>query len=116
VLYAFSIYIVKDGVELASKSDTEGAFQIALLSNLHKIVDSTAGCYAELDLRKHHLEIYKYWDVLDFYNKPKLNISFEDAKEQLRQVLKSACEYRMIADVPEGPFSVVVMTVAQSLL
>jgi asparagine synthase (glutamine-hydrolysing) len=48
--------------------------------------------------------IYKYWDVNDYYNKPKLNISYNEAKEKVEALLKSAFEYRMVADVPIGVF------------
>lgn len=46
----------------------------------------------------------KYWSVYDSYNQPKNNISFEDAKDQTEQILASACNYRMVADVPVGVF------------
>ncbi|MBL7936929.1 MAG: asparagine synthase (glutamine-hydrolyzing), partial [Bacteroidia bacterium] len=48
--------------------------------------------------------ISKYWDVYDSYNKPKLDISFEDAKLQTETILKSAFNYRMVSDVPVGVF------------
>ncbi|MBI4686418.1 MAG: hypothetical protein HY756_01325 [Nitrospirae bacterium] len=40
MLQTSGIYIIKDGVELDSKPDREGATQFAAISNLHKIVDS----------------------------------------------------------------------------
>lgn len=48
--------------------------------------------------------ISKYWDVYDSYNKPKLDISFEDAKLETETILKSAFNYRMVSDVPVGVF------------
>lgn len=48
--------------------------------------------------------ISKYWDVYDAYNKPKLDISFTEAKTETEKVLLSAFNYRMIADVPVGLF------------
>lgn len=48
--------------------------------------------------------ISKYWDVYDSYNKPKLDISFEDAKLETEKILKSAFNYRMVSDVPIGVF------------
>ena len=50
------------------------------------------------------LNITKYWDVIDCYNKPKLDISEQEAIEETERLLKSACEYRMVADVPVGIF------------
>lgn len=48
--------------------------------------------------------ISKYWDVYDAYNKPKLDISFDEAKVETEKILKSAVDYRMIADVSVGVF------------
>lgn len=45
-----------------------------------------------------------YWNVYDSYNKPKLDLSIEEAKSQTEKLLLSACEYRMVADVPVGVF------------
>ena len=47
---------------------------------------------------------YVYWNVYDSYNKPKLNLSFEEAKKQTEEILVDACKYRMVADVPVGVF------------
>ncbi len=46
----------------------------------------------------------KYWSVFDSYNKPKLCLSFEETKYETENLIKSACEYRMVADVPVGIF------------
>lgn len=48
--------------------------------------------------------IEKYWNVETYYEKPKLKIDFEEAKTETEDILKSACEYRMVADVPVGVF------------
>lgn len=53
---------------------------------------------------KKSFEITKYWDVNDFYRLPKLNISYNEAKEEVEKILLSAFEYRMVADVPVGVF------------
>jgi asparagine synthase (glutamine-hydrolysing) len=45
-----------------------------------------------------------YWDVLNYYNKPKLQIDFRDALEETERILISAFKYRMVADVPVGVF------------
>jgi asparagine synthase (glutamine-hydrolysing) len=45
-----------------------------------------------------------YWDVLRCYEKPILNISFSEAKEELTKILELAFEYRMVSDVPVGVF------------
>ena len=46
----------------------------------------------------------KYWSVYDSYNGPKTIISFEEAKIETEKILTSACNYRMVADVPVGVF------------
>jgi asparagine synthase (glutamine-hydrolysing) len=46
----------------------------------------------------------QYWNVYGAYNQPKTDISFEEAKKHTKELLQSACEYRMVADVPVGVF------------
>ena len=46
----------------------------------------------------------QYWNVYDAYNKPKFTIDFETAKIETEALLSSACNYRMVADVPVGVF------------
>lgn len=58
----------------------------------------------EYDIQKRTYQIERYWDVLEYYRKPKLSIGYEEAKEQLESLLKSAFNYRMVADVPVGIF------------
>jgi asparagine synthase (glutamine-hydrolysing) len=57
-----------------------------------------------IDLQKEKVAIEKYWDVLDFYNKPKLTISLPDAITETERILEKAFQYRMVADVPVGVF------------
>lgn len=63
-----------------------------------------AGCYAVLDLKTKKFFKERYWDVINCYNQPKLNISFNEAVDETERILKSAFEYRMVADVPVGMF------------
>ncbi len=46
----------------------------------------------------------QYWNVYDYYNKPKLAVSPQEAILETERLLKSACEYRMVSDVPVGVF------------
>jgi asparagine synthase (glutamine-hydrolysing) len=62
------------------------------------------GSYLEMDLNTMSYKIERYWDILDYYNKPKLVISRNEALEQLETLLKSAFQYRMVSDVPVGLF------------
>lgn len=45
-----------------------------------------------------------YWSVYTSYNKPKLDISLPEAISETERILQSACDYRMVADVPVGIF------------
>ncbi|MBK9282896.1 MAG: asparagine synthase (glutamine-hydrolyzing) [Sphingobacteriaceae bacterium] len=62
------------------------------------------GHFLVFNFKKKSLEISKYWNVYDSYNKPKLDISFTEAKLETEKILKSAFDYRMISDVPVGVF------------
>jgi asparagine synthase (glutamine-hydrolysing) len=57
-----------------------------------------------VDLKRKHQELIKYWDVFDFYNKPKIKVSDEEAVYETDRLLKNAYEYRMVSDVPVGLF------------
>ena len=83
-------------------------FQYSYILEPHTIFRHThklqAGHYAELNIQNSEFKIHQYWDVIDSYNKPKLDIGFEEAKAETEKLLKSACEYRMVSDVPVGMF------------
>jgi asparagine synthase (glutamine-hydrolysing) len=72
-----------------------------IFKDTHKL---RPGHFLELDLSNKNIRTIKYWDVIDHYNKPKLSISYQDAQHELEGLLKSACEYRMVSDVPVGVF------------
>jgi asparagine synthase (glutamine-hydrolysing) len=62
------------------------------------------GHYFSVSLSDQSVHEKKYWDVYDAYNQPKLNLSFEEAKDETENVLKKAFDYRMVSDVPVGVF------------
>jgi asparagine synthase (glutamine-hydrolysing) len=62
------------------------------------------GHVLEFDLKNKNIKTFSYWNVIDYYNKPKLSVSYKEAEHELEKLLKSACEYRMVADVPVGIF------------
>ncbi|HNT81164.1 MAG TPA: asparagine synthase (glutamine-hydrolyzing) [Bacteroidia bacterium] len=70
-------------------------------NNTYKLLP---GHILEIDLNRWSFSIEKYWSVTDVYNKPKLNMSIEEATEELERILISSCLYRTIADVPVGVF------------
>lgn len=62
------------------------------------------GKYLIYDLKQNSIEEKEYWNAAYFYKKSKLEISYEDAKNELHNLLKSAFQYRLVADVPVGLF------------
>lgn len=63
-----------------------------------------AGNWLVYDLNDSSISISKYWDLIDFYSKPKIKIDYQEAKSELKKIIVSACNYRMVADVPVGIF------------
>lgn len=70
----------------------------------HNTFKLLPGHTLSVNLKSKQQEIKKYWDVFDYYNKPKINISDAEAIDQTDALLKKAYEYRMVADVPVGIF------------
>lgn len=62
------------------------------------------GHILKLNLESKSIKIDKYWNVVDAYFLPKSNVSYEVASDELEKLIQSACEYRMVADVPVGVF------------
>lgn len=62
------------------------------------------GSWVKLDLKTKKVEKQIYWNAFDAYNKPRLDISFTDAKVETEKLMQSAFNYRMVADVPVGVF------------
>lgn len=62
------------------------------------------GSYLAVNLISKEVEEKVYWDVVNCYNEPKLDISDSEALIETEKILKSACELRMVADVPVGVF------------
>lgn len=57
-----------------------------------------------LNLNDQSVNTNEYWNVSSFYTKPKYKIDYPEAKEEMHKLLKSAFNYRMVADVPVGVF------------
>lgn len=72
-----------------------------IFNNCYKL---KPGHYLKFNIPNLSIDIFKYWDVYDAYNKPKLKISFQDAKIETEKILQSAFDYRMVSDVPVGVF------------
>lgn len=61
-----------------------------------------AGHWGKFDLNSGSLVINKYWTISNDIKEYKLD--YEDAKDQLKTLLKSAVNHRLISDVPLGVF------------
>lgn len=73
----------------------------SIFANTHKLMP---GHLLEISLEKQTLSSKQYWNVYDYYNKPKLKISLPEAIVETEKILKKAFEYRMVSDVPVGVF------------
>lgn len=72
-----------------------------IFKKAHKLMP---GHLLTVNLSTKNISIEKYWDVTDEYNRPKLDISYEEAVDTTERLLSSAFQYRMVADVPVGVF------------
>jgi asparagine synthase (glutamine-hydrolysing) len=79
-----------------------------------------AGHFLTVDLKKQTVQESLYWDVVNFYNKERLDITYDEAIKHTDSLLHKAFNYRMVSDVPVGIFlsggydSVAVASILQS--
>jgi asparagine synthase (glutamine-hydrolysing) len=82
--------------------------QYGYVSHPHCIYKNTfklpPGHLLRFSLRTKQICITQYWNVFDYYNKPKLHVSLPDAISTTEEILTKAFQYRMVADVPIGVF------------
>lgn len=62
------------------------------------------GYILRLDLKERRIGTTQYWNVYDYYNKPKHSITLPEAITETESILKQAFDLRMVADVPVGVF------------
>jgi asparagine synthase (glutamine-hydrolysing) len=83
-------------------------FKYGYIRSPHTIFKDTfkvrPGHYIKINLADKKVEEIKYYDVFDYYNKPKLKISENEALEEVEKLFISAFQYRMVSDVPVGIF------------
>ncbi|MEO7923977.1 MAG: asparagine synthase (glutamine-hydrolyzing) [Chitinophagaceae bacterium] len=97
------------GFKKELNKDAVAAFmQYGYVPTPHSIFKDThklqPGHTLTINLVSRKIDIQKYWDVLEHYNKPKLDISLSDAIAETEAILEKAFQYRMVADVPVGVF------------
>jgi asparagine synthase (glutamine-hydrolysing) len=73
----------------------------SIFKNTEKLLP---GSYLELDLKSKTLEIKLYWNLYDFTNLPKLDVSYKEAEDEVERLIIKSCDYRMVSDVPVGVF------------
>jgi asparagine synthase (glutamine-hydrolysing) len=62
------------------------------------------GHYLTLDIQRQQLSTTCYWNVVDFYNCPVRHVQEDELLHDTEQLMQSAFNYRMVADVPVGIF------------
>ena len=72
-----------------------------IFKHTHKLMP---GHYMELELSSQSISISKYWDLNSYYLKPKLQLDYQEVKEEAKVLMQSSFDYRMVADVPVGVF------------
>jgi asparagine synthase (glutamine-hydrolysing) len=72
-----------------------------IFENTYKL---KSGNFLKINLESKTIRIEQYWDVSTFYKQPKIEIDYKEAQKSVHDLLVSASEYRMVADVPVGVF------------
>ncbi len=71
-----------------------------IFSKIQSVEPGSFLIFKEKKLTKHY-----YWNLINqFKNSELLNVSFSEIKEELKNLLHSSVNYRMISDVPIGAF------------
>ncbi|MBD0376622.1 MAG: asparagine synthase (glutamine-hydrolyzing), partial [Flavisolibacter sp.] len=101
--------VTHPGFEKKINRDAAASFlQYGYVPHPHCIYQHTyklpPGHLLKLNLNTHQITTTQYWNVYDYYNKPKLNISLPDAINETEKILSESFQYRMVADVPVGVF------------
>ncbi len=73
----------------------------SIFKNVQKV---RPGFWLKIDLRTKSISTECYWSAVDCYNQPASQLNYTEAKSATKDVLQSACNYRMVADVPVGVF------------
>ena len=80
-------------------------FDYGYVPSPHCIFEDTnkldPGHFFELNLKKNELKVTEYWNSDSFYSMPKLTLDYTEAKSELKTLLKSAYNYRMVSDDDE---------------
>jgi asparagine synthase (glutamine-hydrolysing) len=72
-----------------------------IFKNANKVLP---GFIVTLNLKSQLLQQVQYWNLLDYYNKPTIEIDEVEAVAELEKLCNSAFEYHTMSDVPVGVF------------
>ena len=82
--------------------------QYGYITHPHSIYQNTfklpPGHILRFNQHQQDITLKQYWNVYDYYNKPKLTISLPEAINETERILTESFQYRMVADVPVGVF------------
>jgi asparagine synthase (glutamine-hydrolysing) len=86
-----------------------GSFmQYGYVSHPHTILKDTfklsPGHLLRVNLKSREIKVNQYWNVYDYYNKPKLKLDLPEAILETERILTESFQYRMVSDVPVGVF------------
>lgn len=73
----------------------------SIFKNVQKL---KAGHILKFDLKNCYIQQIKYWDVCDFFNKEKNDVTNDEAIHGIDSLISSSCKQRLISDVPVGVF------------
>ncbi len=83
-------------------------FQYGYIAAPHTIFKNTyklnPGHILSIGINNQIIKTDEYWNINVYYKKPKLALSYQEAKEEVKNLMKSAFNYRMVSDVPVGVF------------
>lgn len=96
-------------IELAVDKDAIQSFLsygsvITPMSVYKNVLKLEPGHSLTLHLASKTIENNCYWSVFDAYQQPALKMDEKDVLLHTEELLRSACNYRMVADVPVGVF------------
>jgi len=97
------------GFEKHINTDAVASFlQYGYVSSPYCIFQNTSklppGYLLRMSLLTKKISVRQYWNVYDFYNKPKLKVGLQESVSETESILQKAFSYRMVADVPVGVF------------
>ena len=83
-------------------------FQFGYILQPHTIFKNSyklkAGHYLKIDLKKSLIQEIEYWSIVEFFNKPRLDLSEDEAMIEVEKLLSESFNLRLVSDVPIGIF------------